>query len=249
MRKRITLGMKNAVVACKIEDTRLLELCCFDFESILLAAEMGVPSIEVCRDYEQGGLWPGEEALKAARRAFPGWLRVMIRPRPGDFRYEDCDTSVLLTQAQIAMDLGADGLTFGVVDSGDGLGTNMVDALLEVVQGRAELTFHRAFDLLQQPEHHLEVLASMGFARVLSSGGQGRAIDHIDRLSHWQQLAGDGLDVVAAGGVRATQLQQWREAGVRAVHSAASQRPDGRADREELQTLLAGWLTSQAKDL
>lgn len=236
------------VVVRKIEDTRILELCCFDLRSILLAADLGVPSVEFCTNYRQGGLWPGIDALREARRLYPGWLRAMIRPRPGDFNYSKSEEEVILAQVSIAISEGADGLTFGAVNPDGTLDDRLLEIFVEAVAGRAELTFHRAFDQLLHSEQSLPILQEAGFSRVLSSGGPGKAIDHATLLGHWQKRVGNNLDVVAAGGVRSNHLDRLREAGLHAIHSAATHSPDGRADRSEVQALLLTWSPAKTPD-
>ena len=100
-------------------------------------------------------------------------------------------------------------------------------------------TFHRAFDELPDPAEAVETLKRIGFHRVLTSGGELRAVQAAERLGQWQRLAGQEMDIVAAGSVRSGDIATLHSAGVRAFHSAASDSPDGRVSVNLLEDLIA----------
>lgn len=225
-------------MACKIEDTCKLELCCFDLESVALAAELAVPAIELCVDYPQGGLWPGEAMIREARRMYAGCLNVMVRPRPGDFDYDEAEREEMSRQIDLALAEGADGLTFGMVGTDGSFPIRELIALCDQVPEDKLLTFHRAFDLMEEPGKALGPLGRMGFRRVLSSGGAERAVDQAGQLKLYRQWAGSRLTIVAAGGVRPDDIPVLQGVGIRAYHSAASILTNGRADRAIIEGLM-----------
>ncbi len=235
-------------VACKIGDTCKLEICCFDLESIQLASNLGVPSVEFCIDYPNGGLWPGIEMLREARKIFQGRLSVMIRPRPGDFHYNLKELDFMQGQIRIARDCGVDGLTLGCVGINGEFHERVLQSLIGDLAGQYVLTFHRAFDLLREPQLAIPKLVGMGFSRILTSGGGKRAVDHKAFIALLQTLAGPGLDIIAAGGVRPNDLAILCLAGIRAVHSAASDQSNGRANALIMQGMMKWCLiTSSSK--
>ena len=138
--------------ACKIGDTCKLEICCFDLDSIRLAKSLGVPNIEYCIDYQNGGLWPGSQLLDEARNLFPGCLSVMIRPRPGHFNYGPDDLALMQEQIQQAIVCGVDGITLGFAGSDGSLPTTTIRQVVGGLADKLVLTFHRAFDLLKEPD-------------------------------------------------------------------------------------------------
>lgn len=225
-------------MACKIEDTCKLELCCFDLESVALAEEIGVPAIELCVDYQEGGLWPGQEMIREARSMYSGCLHVMIRPRPGDFDYNEVEREAMSIQMDLALEAGADGLTFGMVGTDGSFPIRELIGLCERVPEDKILTFHRAFDLLDNPGKALGPMGRMGFRRVLSSGGADRAVDQTGQLKLYRQWAGSRITIVAAGGVRPDDIPALESVGIRAFHSAASISANGTADRSVIEGLM-----------
>lgn len=225
----------------KIEDTGELELCCFDTGSLTLARTFGIGRVEYCLDYAAGGLWPGKERIREARDLYPGLLSVMVRVPGRDFNLRPEDRNILARQIREASQAGADGITTGALNATGGLPLDLLADLMAPYRDRFIWTFHRAFDRLEDPEKALEMLAGLGFSRVLSSGGTGKAVDHAARLGQYTQWAGSRLTIVAAGGVRAGDIPSLKAAGVIAFHSAASGSPDGHADPDILQELLQAW--------
>lgn len=226
-------------VSCKIEDRRQLELCCFDLESLRAAARQEVPRVEFCVDYQAGGLWPGTELIREARAIFPGILSVMLRPRPGGFRYSELEWGVMTNQARESLAQGANELTFGALDENGKLPIGRILLFFAELDQSVDCTFHRAFDELTEPAEAIDTLKRIGFLRVLTSGGERRAVEAAESLGHWQRLAGEEMDIVAAGSVRSADVPLLRNAGVRAFHSAASDSTDGRVNEHLLQDLIA----------
>lgn len=214
----------------KIEDTCQLEICCFDLESVEFAQNAGVTGIELCVDYQRDGLWPGKNMIREARAVFSGVLSVMIRPRPGDFCYSNKELSTLLIQIEEARMSGANGITFGCLTEIGGVAWDQVDQIIQQAGSEMTLTFHRAIDHVIDPGEAIHVLSERGVHRVLSSGGQGHARDHVRQLEIYQQIAGPTLSIVAAGSVRPEDIAKMRFRGISSVHSSASIQSDGRAD-------------------
>ncbi len=228
-------------MARKIEDTCQLEICCFDLESVCLAEQEGITAIELCTHYTEGGLWPGEQLIQKARKAFSGELRVMIRPRPGDFIYDDQEVKMMCTQVKQAMSLGVNGITFGCLTMDGEMAVDHLDRIQKASQPGTTWTFHRAIDLIHDVPSALESLANRGVHRVLTSGGQPRAVDALAVLQQYQNNVAAHLVIVAAGKVRSEQIPLFREAGVRSLHSAASNRLDGQADVNLIHQLNQQW--------
>src|SRR5262249_51008632 len=88
-----------------------------------------------------------------------------------------------------------------------------------------ELTFHRAFDLVAEPERELEELVRLGFARVLTSGQAASALEGRERIASLVRAARGRISIVAAGGVRAENAAELvRATGVAELHFSAAER-------------------------
>ena len=142
--------------------------------SVSAAYDGGASTIELCSQMQCEGLTPIKSHIIKARKAFQdrNGLMVMIRPRKGDFSYSNAELVQMQQQIQIAADLGADGVVFGILQKS----TNniAIDALQKLMQtcylNNLKVTFHRAFDALLNPLESIESLIELGFHRILTSG-------------------------------------------------------------------------------
>lgn len=127
---------------------------------------------------------------------------IMIRPRGGDFTYDDAELDVMRRDIDAAKRSGAQGIVSGVLER---TGTVDRDATKSLVEAADPLpfTFHRAFDLAPELERALEVLRSIGARRILTSGGASSALVGADAIARLARQAGDAMTMVAGGSVRA----------------------------------------------
>jgi copper homeostasis protein CutC len=179
----------------------------------------GADRLELCADLDAGGTTPehGLVAEVVARVRAP--VLVMIRPRPGDFVYSQTELDRMRDDIGRALDLGAMGVVLGVLGASRRVDVVAVRELLRAARGRP-VTFHRAIDETPDMLDAIDSLASLGVARVLSSGGTATAAEGADTLAAMVERAGDALRVVAGGGVRASVVAALvQRSAVRKVHA------------------------------
>lgn len=223
-----------------------LEAACFTAEDAKFALECGAHRIEFCSDYDAGGLTPDLDEFILLRSQFPeAQIHVMIRPREGDFVYSDF--KIELMKAQIAQfeNAGANGFVFGVLNSDDTLNVKACQSLLASVKNKAsKIVFHRAFDLIPEPEPALQQLMALGFTGVLTSGKAKNALDGSDNLKTWVAIAKKQLEIIVGGGVRSHNVERLFDTDAMWYHSAAWNFEKKQCDHEELRALLQVVLTS-----
>jgi len=79
----------------------LVEAAVDTVESARVAAVVGADRLELCARLDQDGLTP-EPDLLAEIGALPIPAFVMVRPRPGDFRYSDAEAAAMLGAIEAA---------------------------------------------------------------------------------------------------------------------------------------------------
>jgi copper homeostasis protein len=155
---------------------------------------------------------------------------ALIRPRAGDFCYDRREIDVMRADIDTVRSNRLAGVVIGASRPDGSLDEEMLRQLLDHAAGLPAV-LHRAFDLVPDFETALETAVSLGFRRVLTSGGAtsapaGRAV--IRRLV---EQAGDRIEVMAGSGLNPSNVTPFvRDTGVRAVHSSCSssvQQPDG----------------------
>eukprot|EP00075_Anas_platyrhynchos_P027018 XP_027316271.1 copper homeostasis protein cutC homolog [Anas platyrhynchos] len=153
---------------------------------------------------------------------------VMIRPRGGDFLYSDREVEVMKADIRLAKLHGADGLVFGALTEDGRIDTELCTALLAACRP-LPVTFHRAFDMVHDPQVALETLISLGFERVLTSGCDSSALEGLSLIKKLAEQAKGRIVVVPGGGITERNLQRILEGStVSEFHcSARSARDSG----------------------
>lgn len=205
----------------------LLEICVDSLEGALAAASAGADRLEVCSDLIVGGTTPSMGLLRAVRAAVDIPLVALVRPRPGDFHHGDGELRVMEEDLQACLGEGIEGAAIGVLATDGTYDRQAMERLARAGEG-LELVAHRAFDLARDPLDRLEELVQMGYRRVLTSGGEARALDGAPLLARLVQAAAGRIEVLAGGGVREEDVVELVQAsGVSQVHASASRWNDG----------------------
>ncbi|HEY1122564.1 MAG TPA: copper homeostasis protein CutC [Haloferula sp.] len=198
-----------------------LEICVDSLDSILACTEAGADRIELCASLTEGGLTPSAGTLVQARALFPGEIAMMIRPRGGDFVYQPEEIAAMCADIELARDLGADAVVFGCLAPDGALDLVGIETLLDACDGFPAV-FHRAFDVCAELPDALETLVEFGFERVLTSGGAPSAMDALDLIAILVEQAGDRLDILPGGGIKAGDVAEViRRTGANQVHLSA----------------------------
>lgn len=198
-----------------------VEICVDSLASVAACAEAGADRIELCAGLVEGGTTPSLGFLRQARTRFAGEIAMMIRPRGGDFLYDDAELAAMADDIRAARDHGADAVVFGCLDVEGLIDPRACERLLAACDGLPAV-FHRAFDVSRDPEASLETLAGLGFTRVLTSGGEPDVIRGLSRIAALVAQAGDRITILAGGGVTpANAAELVARTGVREIHLSA----------------------------
>jgi copper homeostasis protein len=154
----------------------LLEACVNSAVSAIEAQRGGADRVELCENMADGGCTPSAGTIMLARKHLYIPVYVMIRPRGADFCYSKREFEIMLTDVQIAGDLGADGVVFGILTSDGRIDKERMKELVELARPMG-VTCHRAFDMTRDPFEALEDLMELGIDRVLTSGQADSALD------------------------------------------------------------------------
>ncbi len=215
-----------------------LEICVEDLAAAKRAVAAGADRLELCLDLAAGGLTPPRELVVAARAATDVPLHVLVRPRAGDFAFDETECRRMKTAVDAAYEAGADGVVLGVLRPDGRVGRERLARLLDRAHPMS-VTFHRAMDEVPDPLEALETLVELGVDRVLTSGGAPSVPEGLDVLAELVRAAGDRLVVLPGGGVRSADAARILErTGAWELHGSATT-DAGRADPAEVARLAA----------
>ncbi|CAL4101505.1 unnamed protein product, partial [Meganyctiphanes norvegica] len=199
----------------------LLEVCVDSVASAEAAAEGGAARIELCSALSEGGLTPTLGLLKTIKKRVRIPVFCMVRPRGGPMVYSSAEEEVMLSDARDLKYAGADGLVFGALTSQGNIHIEFCKSFREVA-GDMPCTFHRAFDLLDEPLLALDTLIELGFTRILTSGGAVSAIAGTSTLFELHKIAGSRIIIMAGAGVRSSNVAALlAKTGVFECHASA----------------------------
>ena len=93
--------------------------------------------------------------------------------------------------------------------------------LVDAAKGM-EVTFHRAFDRVNDPFIALEQIISIGCKRILTSGLKPTVMEGIETLKEWVNLASNRIKIMPGSGVRSNNVIQLAEyTNAKSFHSSA----------------------------
>lgn len=205
-----------------MNSTFLLEIAANSAGSALAAQEGGAGRVELCGNLDEGGTTPsyGVTALVRERLRIP--LFVLIRPRGGDFLYEEFELEAMLRDIRACKELGCDGIVIGALDADGAVDVASCRELIAAA-GSMSVTFHRAIDVARDQEQALKDIISLGCHRVLTSGARPSALEGADTIAALVRQAENRLRVVAGAGVNAENLPELiKRTGAPEFHASAT---------------------------
>ena len=189
------------------------EFCAENFTKIPQAIQKGANRIELCDNLAVGGTTPSTGVIEgvlayAGEHSVP--VMTIIRPRGGNFVYNDIELKIMHTDLVKAKKLGTDGIVIGCLTEDGWLDEEALDLFIETAEG-LQITFHMAFDALSKENQFkaIDWLAERGVTRILTHGGPaGTPIeDNFDHLKELIAYADQRILILPGGGISTENVQ------------------------------------------
>ncbi|MBX2920663.1 MAG: copper homeostasis protein CutC [Chitinophagaceae bacterium] len=198
-----------------------LEVCSFNIQSCVIAERAGAARVELCDNPVEGGTTPSYGTIKKVRERISIRLYPIIRPRSGNYYYDDEDFSILEEDIRICRELGCDGISVGVQTVTGHIDVERFKRIVEWAYPMG-VTCNRAFDATPDPFRALEDIIAAGCERVLTSGQAGAAPDAGMLLGKLVQQANGRISIMPGAGVRSANLKKLiEESGAYEYHTSA----------------------------
>lgn len=196
----------------------LIEVCANSVESALAAQAGGAARVELCSALIEGGLTPSPAAIELARERLHVKLHVLIRPRGGDFCYDDTEFAVMKRDIAFCRHAGADGVVIGILTPDGSVDVARMRELVDAARPMA-VTFHRAFDMAADAFHALDDVIALGVERLLTSGQRGSAMEGRDLIAELVRRSTGRLSVMPGAGINEGNILELMAAtGAREFH-------------------------------
>ena len=203
----------------------IYEFCAENVTLLEKAMEAGARRIELCDNLAVGGTTPSYGVTKAAVELAANYdttIMTMIRPRGGDFDYNDLEIAIMLEDIRLTAQAGSQGVVFGALTADKKLDKANLEKLIAASKGM-EIVFHMAFDELSD-EDQLEAidwLSQAGVTRILTRAGvSGDSLEK--RFAHYHRIlehAKGKIEILPGGGIELDNRQTFiDQLGVTQLH-------------------------------
>lgn len=196
----------------------LLEACVDSTASALAAVRGGADRLELCGNLIIGGTTPDLALYKEIRKYTNIPIRVLLRPRFGDFCYDTYEYNILLENIKMYREAGADGIVIGSLNPDGTLNVKQMEGFIKEA-GTMGITLHRAFDMCLDAKDTLHIAKSIGVDTILTSGQAENCSAGSDMLKELVSYAEDSMTILVGAGVNASMIPTiYKKTGARAYH-------------------------------
>ncbi|MFC5185983.1 copper homeostasis protein CutC [Actinomadura harenae] len=198
------------------------EICIDSVAGAVAAEKAGAQRVELCSALFDGGLTPTLGTVRAAVAAVSSIrVHVIIRPRGGDFIFDEHEIAAMEDDVVLAREAGAHGIVIGVLTPEGEIDRAVTERLIAAAGG-LPITFHRAFDMVADPFAALDTLIELGVDRVLTSGQDTTALEGAPLIADLIRHADGRIVIMPGGGITNRNVARVvAETGAREIHFAA----------------------------
>ena len=203
----------------------IYEFCAENVTLLEKAMQAGARRIELCDNLAVGGTTPSYGVTKAAVELaanYDSTIMTMIRPRGGDFVYQDLEIAIMLEDIRLTAQAGSQGVVFGALTADKKLDKANLEKLIAASKGM-EIVFHMAFDELSEEDQleAIDQLSQAGVTRILTRAGvSGDSLEK--RFAHYHRIleyAKGKIEILPGGGIDLDNRQTFiDQLGVTQLH-------------------------------
>lgn len=200
----------------------IIEVCCGSALDAISAYKGNADRIELNSALALGGLTPTCANLILAKKYCSIPIICMVRNRGAGFCYREDEMEVMLMDAKLLLEQGADGLAFGALHEDGTLHEEYNGKMIQLAHHyNKEFVFHRALDVTADLEASIQTCIDWKVDRVLTSGGKEKASQALALLKKLQDRYGQQIEILAGSGVNSENAQEILQAtGLSQLHSS-----------------------------
>ena len=201
----------------------VIEICCSSVSSVKNAINYGANRIELCQDLRNDGITPSKRLLNSAIKISTKPINVLIRPRIGDFFYNSEEIKLIEYEIKQIKSLPINGIVIGILNRENDLPINVLKKLVQIIKP-LDLTFHRAFDIVNNPIKSMNKLIEIGFDRILTSGQSDTAEKGLKMLLELKEKANGKISIMPGGGINENNCHIFLKNGFNEIHLSAKKK-------------------------
>lgn len=197
------------------------EVCAFNIQSCIIAERVGAVRVELCDNPVEGGTTPSYGTIRKVRETISILLYPIIRPKSGNYYYDEDEMDILEKDIKMCKELKCDGVSVGVQKIDGSIDVEQFKRIVEWAYPMG-VTCNRAFDATPDMFQALEDIIEAGCERVLTSGQATYAPQAGEVLGKLVQQAGDRIIIMPGAGINSANIAQlMKESGAKEYHGSA----------------------------
>lgn len=196
------------------------EICVTSVESAINAEKAGANRIELCDNLYEGGTTPSYGMIKTIKNKLHIDIHILIRPRGGDFVYSEEELEVIKEDVILAKEMSVQGIVVGFLNSDGSVNKEQLKEIVQLAKPM-NVTFHRAFDMCNDPFIALEDIVECGCNRLLTSGQQSTALKGFDLIKKLVEKAENRISIMAGSGISKDTIEVLSQTGAKEFHFTA----------------------------
>jgi len=199
--------------------TIVIEACVDSLAQALRAEALGAARLELCASLDVGGTTPSFSLIEEVLQKVKIPIKVMVRPRGGDFVYSAEEFDDMIRSIRILKNIGVKEIVTGILNEDKEIDLERMQKISNVSMGM-DITFHKAIDDTKVPFKELEQLKKVkNIKSILTSGASSTATAGINNLRRMITLSGDRFSIIVAGKVTKDNLPRLhKEIGAKEYH-------------------------------
>jgi copper homeostasis protein len=203
-------------------DSINIEVCADSIDSALIAQSAGACRVELCDNLPVGGTTPSIAQIEIARKLLHIKLYVLIRPRGGDFLYNDVEFKTMKSDIHHCGKIGCDGVVIGILHADGSIDESRCKELINIAHSYSMgVTFHRAFDCCRNLFEGMEDIIAIGCERILTSGGKNTALEGAFVIRQLIRQAGNRIIIMPGAGITSENVVELIErTGLKELHGS-----------------------------
>ena len=186
----------------------ILEACVETIQQGLLAEKEHADRIEFCQRLDVGGVTPDHDLIRSAVNKIKIPVKIMIRPRGGDFIYSDSEVNRMKSDIKYCKSIGVKEVVLGALNNKREVDHTLTQLLAKLAIPM-KVTFHKAIDEVSNYMNALKTLSTMeNIDSVLTSGTKENALAGKDYIKIASEMFSETLNIIAAGSITNTNLKE-----------------------------------------
>ena len=176
-----------------------------------MAEKKGADRVELCSRLDLDGLTPERKIVEKVFGALSIPIKIMIRPRAGNFSYNDQELNTMKEDILFFKDLNVQGVVFGILDQNKTIDMENMKYLCDTA-GNLEVTFHKAIDQTDSIIDEIDRLLTIGsISSVLTSGGAYNAHAGSRSLKNALEKYEDIITIIPAGSITKNNIHELHQ--------------------------------------